>query len=110
MLSIPVFVEASILHRLHLLVLLELPSFLVAAAADPHRVVPAAGGDGTSLLRAVVTHSLAAGAAVVDGETWGELPLALVAGVDVLVWNPVGWTSGVLHQAKRYVNGADYSS
>lgn len=79
--------------------MLELPSFLVAAVADPHRVVPAAGGHGSPLLRAVVTHPLATGAAVVDGKTWGELALALVAGVDVLIGDPVGWASCVLHQA-----------
>lgn len=100
MLSIPVFAEASFLNRPPLcLVLLELPGFLVAAVADPHWVVPATGGHGAPLLRAVVAHSLATGAAVVDGETWGELPLALAAGVDVLIWDPVGRPSCVLHQA-----------
>ncbi len=100
MLSIPVFVEASVLNRsLLLLVLLELPRFLVTAVADPHWVVPAAGGHGASLLRAVVAHALATGATVVDGEARGELPLALAAGVDVLIWDPVGRASRVLHQA-----------
>lgn len=79
--------------------MLELPSFLVAAVADPHRVVPAAGRHGSPLLRAVVAHPLATGAAVVDGKTWGELTLALVTGVDVLIGDPVGWASCVLHQA-----------
>lgn len=97
------FVQPGVLNRslsgLLLPVLLELPGFLVAAAADPHRVVPAAGGHGAALLRAVVAHALATGATVVDGETRGELPLALVAGVDVLIWDPVGRASCVLHQA-----------
>lgn len=77
--------------------LLELPGFLVAAIAHPHRVVPAARGHGPSLLRAVVAHSLTTGAAVVDGEARGELPLALVAGVDVLVGDPVGWAGRILY-------------
>lgn len=96
--------EASVLNRppslcILLLVLLELPGFLVTAVADPHWVVPATGGHCTSLLGAVVTHALAACATVVDGETWGELPLALATGVDVLIWDPVGRASCVLHQA-----------
>lgn len=103
MLTSPVFTEASALNFtplwLLLLVLLELPSFLVAAVADPHWVVPAAGGHGSPLLRTVITHPLAAGATVVDGETWGELPLAIVAGVDVLIRDPISRASCVLHQA-----------
>lgn len=99
----PVFIEANFLNFtpicLLLLVVLELPSFLVAAVADPHWVVPAAGGHCSPLLRTVIAHPLAAGATVVDGETWGELPLALVAGVDVLIGDPISRTSGVLHQA-----------
>lgn len=79
--------------------LLELPSFLVAAIADPHWVVPATGGHGTPLLRTVVAYALATGPAVVDGQAWGELPLALVAGVDVLIGDPVGWASCILYQA-----------
>lgn len=78
--------------------LLELPRFLTAAVADPHRVVPAAGGHRAPLLRAVVAHALAAGATVVDGETRGELPLALAAGGDVLIWDPVSRAGRVLHQ------------
>lgn len=109
MLSIPVFPEAGVFNHC-LVFLLELPRFLVAAVADPHRVVPAAGGHGASLLRAVVAHALATGATVVDGETGGELPLALAAGVDVLIRDPVGRASCVLHQAERYVNGTNYST
>lgn len=82
-----------------MLLLLELPSFLVAAIADPHWVVPAAGGHGTPLLRTVVAYALATGTAVVDGQAWRELLLALVAGVDVLIRDPVGWAGCVLHQA-----------
>lgn len=78
-------------------VLLEFSGFLATAVADPHRVVPAAGRNGAALLRAVIAHSLAAGAAVVDGQTWRELPLALTAGLDVLVWDPVGGPSGILY-------------
>lgn len=81
------------------LVLLKLPDFLAAAAADPHRVVPPAGRHGAAPLGAVVAHSLATGAAVVDVETRGELPLALAAGADVLIRDPVGRPGGVLHQA-----------
>lgn len=80
------------------LVLLELPGFLTAAVADPHRVVPTAGGHRAPLLRAVVTHALATGATVVDGETRGELPLALAAGGDVLIWDPVSRAGCILHQ------------
>lgn len=94
---IPVYIEADFLNSAPLL--LELPSFLVAAGANPHRVVPAAGWHGPSLLRAVVAHALTAGATVMDGEAWGELPLALIAGVDVLIWNPVGRPSRILHQS-----------
>lgn len=93
-----------------LLVLLEIPSFLVATGADPHRVVPAAGGHGTALLRAVIAHALPTGPTVMDGEARGELSLALVAGVNVLIWDPVGRASGVFHQAQRYVNGTNNSS
>lgn len=78
-------------------VLLEFPGFLATAVADAHRVVPASGRHRAALLRAVVTHSLAAGAAVVDGQTRRELPLALAAGLNVLVWDPVGRASSVLY-------------
>lgn len=82
-----------------LLPLLELPGFFVAAVTDPHRVVPAARWHGPPPLRAVVAHALATGTAVVDGEARGELSLALTAGVDVLVRDPVGRASCVFHQA-----------
>lgn len=81
-------------------VLLEFPGLLAAYAADPHRVIPTPGGDGTPLLRAVFAHALTASAAVVDGEARGrKVPLAAAAGLDVLVWDPVGRTCGFLHQA-----------
>lgn len=79
--------------------LLEVPWFLVAGVADAHRVVPTPRGHRSAFRGAVVTHALAAGPAVVDGETrGGEVSLTLTAAPDVLVWNPVGWTSCVLHQ------------
>lgn len=78
---------------------LQLAGLLVAAVADPHGVVPAAGRHGPSLLGAVVAHSLATGAAVVDGEARRELSLALVAGADVLVGDPVGRACRVLHDS-----------
>lgn len=79
--------------------LLQLASLLVAAVADPHRVVPATGRHGPSLLGAVVAHPLSTGATVVDGEAWRELSLALVAGVDVLVGDPVGRASRILYDS-----------
>lgn len=84
---------------LTLLLLLELPGFLIAAVADPHRVVPASRFHSPSPPRAVVAYALATGAAVVDGEARGELSLALIAAVDVLVRDPVGRTSCIFHQA-----------
>lgn len=82
--------------------MLELPGSLAAAVADPHRVVPAAGRHGAAFLRAVVTHALTAGAAVVDGQAWLELLLALAAGVNVLIGDPVSWASCVLDQAWKH--------
>lgn len=90
--------------------LLELARFLVAAVTNTHRMVPASRGHRAALRGAVVTHALAAGAAVVDGEAGGELPLALAAAADVLVRHPVGWPGGVLHQAQRDVYGRDHGS
>ena len=71
----------------------------MAGVADSHGVVPAAGGHGAPLRGALVTHALAARAAVVDGQARRELPLALAAGLDVLVGDPVGGARRVLHQA-----------
>lgn len=73
-------------------------------------MIPATGGHGASLLGAVFTHALTTGATVMDGETRGELPLALAARVDVLIWDPVGRACCVFHQAERYVDSTDYSS
>lgn len=84
------------------LLLLELPGFLVAAVADPHRVVPAARWHRPPPLRAVATYTLATGAAVMDGEARGELSLALVTGMDVLVGDPVGWAGCVFNQAWKH--------
>lgn len=77
--------------------LLKVSGFLVAAGANAHGVVPAAGRDRAALRGAVVAHSLSAGAAVVLGQLGSELALAVVAGQDVLVGHPVGGTSGIFH-------------
>lgn len=84
------------------LLLLELPGFLVAAVADPHCVVPASRRHGPPPQRAVATHTLATGAAVMDGEARGELSLALVTGMDVLVGDPVGRAGCVFYQAWKH--------
>lgn len=87
-------------HSLSLsLVLLKLACFLVTAGADAHRVVPTSRGNGAPLGGAVVAHALSTGATMVDGEAGGELTLAVAAGVDVLVRDPVGWARCVFHQA-----------
>lgn len=62
-------------------------------------MVPASGWHGPPPLGAVVADALATGAAVMDGEAGGELPLALAAAVDVLVRDPVSRASCVFHQA-----------
>lgn len=79
--------------------LLKFPGLLVAGLAHAHGVVPAPRRDGAALRRAVVTHALAAGPAVVLGQLGGEVALAAVATQDVLVRHPVGRTGRVFHQA-----------
>lgn len=78
----------------------------MAAGTDPHRVVPASGRHSPPPLRAVIADALATGAAVVDGEARGELPLTLAADVDVLVGDPVGRACRVLHQAWTHKSAA----
>ena len=77
--------------------LLKFSRFLVAVGTHAHRVVPAARRDRPALGGAVVTHSLATGAAVVLGQLGSEVALAVVAGQDVLVRHPVGRTSRIFH-------------
>lgn len=68
-------------------------------------MIPATGGHGTSLLGAVFTYALTTGATVMDGETGGEFLLALATGVDVLIWDPVGWACSIFHQACTHRKG-----
>lgn len=78
--------------------LLKFSSFLVAAGADTHGVVPAPRWNRPAFCGAVVTHPLTAGTAVMLGQFGSELTLAVVAGHNVLVRHPVGRTSCVFYQ------------
>lgn len=74
---------------------------VVAAVADPDRVVPASGRDGLGVGGAGAAHALPAGPAVMLGHGWGEGFGALMALADALVWDPVVGSGHVLHEAWR---------
>lgn len=77
---------------------LKVTGLFIAVKADSDRMVPASGGDGPSVMGALVTEALSAGPAVVLGKLDAELLPAVVAVQDLVVGHPVRRPGRILHQ------------
>lgn len=77
---------------------LKVTGLFIAVKADSDRMVPASGGDGPTVMGALVTEALSAGPAVVLGKLDAELLPAVVAVQDLVVGHPVRRPGRILHQ------------